>query len=259
MKKNGKNYLATLTAVLFVVVGYPVVVFAQSSSTNYKVEESYFGTGGQVDATSSSYRARQSTGALGVGSASSNNYDAVAGFNTPSEPFLEVFVADANVDLGTLNDNTPSYGAARGGDCNCSFSVRSYLTSDYVVVNAGRTPTNENNYSLSNKATQGVTSSSTGVEEFGINLVNNSSPNIGSNPINQPDDTFADGHAEPGYEKSNEYKYNIGDVIARSPTVAGNPGVGKTDYTVSYMAKIRSITPAGDYKMKHDIIVVASF
>ncbi len=244
---------------VLVVTGYPTVAAAQSTSPSYRVEESYFGTGGSVDSTSPNYRARGSAGALGVGSASSNNYDAVAGFNTPSEPFLEVFVTDADVNLGTLSDTTTSSGAAQAGDCNCSFSVRSYLTSDYVVVNAGNTPTNERGYSLQRKATQGAPSTNIGVEEFGMNVVDNSNPDIGANPKNQPDDTFADGRAETGYQLSNQFKYGIGDIIARSPTVAGNPGVGKTDYTVSYIAKIRSITPAGNYTMKHDIIVVALF
>lgn len=238
---------------------YPALAVAQSSSQNYKVEESYFGIGGQTDSASDNYRARQSAGALGVGSAASNNYDAVVGFNTPSEPFLEVYVTGANVDLGILEATAPSYGAAQAGECNCSFSVRSYLSSDYHVFNASNPPANKDGYSLNGKSTQSSMSSSVGDEEFGINLVANSAPIMGASPVNQPDNTFADGQASPGYEIPNQFKYINGDIIAQSPATTGKPGIGKTDYTITYAAKIKSLTPSGDYRMNHDIIVVASF
>lgn len=245
--------------VAFYAAGYSSVANAQSSSPSYRVEESYFGIGGNVDSSSPNYGARQGAGVLGIGSAASNNYDAVAGFNTPSEPFLEVYVTGANVDLGVLEDTTPSYGAAQAGDCNCSFSVRSYLSSDYAVYTMSSTPTNENGYTLEAKTVQGGLSTSVGQEEFGINLAANTAPLIGATPVNQPDDTFADGQAATGYEAPNQFKYSVGDIIARSPRVIGNPGVGKTDYTITYAAKIKSMTPSGDYKMNHDIVVVASF
>lgn len=258
MGKIKTNLLKTIL-VLGAVMLLPISVNAQSSSTNYKVEESFFGTGGNVDTTSPSYRSRQSLGALGVGSAASNNYDAVAGFNTPNEPFLEVYATGATVSFGTLSDTTPSYGAAQAEACNCTFSVRSYLSSDYAVYTVSQPPRSENNDVLDNKATQGAPSNSTSVEEFGINLVANTSPVLGANPANQPDNSFADGKAATGYHLANQFKYIVGDIIAQSPATAGNPGVGKTDYTISYMAKASSITPAGFYEMLHDIVVVPTF
>lgn len=259
MKKKTRIHIGNLGILLLIVLAIPATVLAQSSSPNYKVEESFFGTGGQVDSSSPNYRAYQSTGALGVGSASSNNYDAVAGFNTPVAPFLEVYVTDASVNFGVLEPSAPSYGAAQGGDCNCSFSVRSYLSSDYAVISAGQPPTNEVGNSLSAKSVTGPATNDTSVEEFGINVVANTSPVLGADPKNQPDDTFADGQANSGYDVPNNFKYSIGDIIAKSPAINGNPGIGKTDYTISYMAKIRNITPSGNYVMKHDIIVVPSF
>lgn len=253
------DFLAVLTAILLLLILSSTIVNAQSSSPNYKVEESYFGIGGQTDSSSPNYRARQSVGALGVGSAASNNYDAVIGFNTPSEPFLEVYVTGAQVDLGIIDDNVASYGSAQAGDCNCSFSVRSYLSSDYYVLSSSNPPANQSGHILQNKSTQGSMSTLVSEEEFGINLVANSNPAMGANPVNQPDDSFADGEAAPGYEIADQFKYVSGDVVVKSPKVNGNPGIGKTDYTITYAAKIKSITPSGDYKMKHDIIVVASY
>lgn len=242
------------------VLLWPLHAGAQSSSPNYKIEESYFGTGGEVDASSTNYRARQSIGSLGVGNTSSTNYDAVAGFNTPSEPFLEMAVTGADVDFGTLSPTATSYADARGGDCNCTFYIRSYLSSGYSVVTMSQSLTSENNDVIDPKTTQGAPSGDNSVEEFGINLVANTAPGtFGANRVNEPDDTFADGQAAAGYEIANQFKYNPGDIIASSPAVTGNQGVGKTNYTISYIAKIGNLTPAGQYTMKHDIVVVATF
>lgn len=62
-------------------------VLAQSSSTNYKVEESFFGTGGELDASSTNYRAKQAAGETAVGNTASTNFQAQAGFNTTDQPF----------------------------------------------------------------------------------------------------------------------------------------------------------------------------
>jgi hypothetical protein len=74
-------------------------VFAQYTSPNYKAEETFFGSGGELDASSSSYKAQSSVGALGVGYGSSSTYQAYSGFLTPNEPFLEMTVNTASVNL----------------------------------------------------------------------------------------------------------------------------------------------------------------
>lgn len=238
----------------------PVVVLAQSSSTNYKVEETYFGSGGQLDASSSSYRARQSAGSLTVGNTSSSSYTAVAGNVTPETPFLEFVVTGATVNFGVLSANTTSYGSAQAGACNCSFYVRAYLSSEYVIVTASDPPKNEYGQALTAKATQAAPSGNQADEEFGMNLVANTVPGtFGANPVNEPDNTFADGKAETGYETTNQYKYNKGDIVARSPATAGNSSVGQTDFTISYIAKRKPLTPAGSYTMQHELIAVPTF
>lgn len=234
-------------------------LMAQSSSTNYQVEEAFFGTGGEVDLNSANYQAQGSAGSLGVGAQSGNNYDAEAGFLTPEEPFLEMVVSDVTVELGDLTDDTTSFGAAQAGACNCSFYVRTYLSSEYSVVTMSNPPTNENGTSLTAKSILGAPSTDENVEEFGINLVDNSSPDIGANPSNDPDSTFADGKAETGYATPNQFKYGVGDIIARSPATLGNQAVGKTNYTISYIAKASRISEAGLYSMDHDIVVIATY
>lgn len=256
-KKRTWNILATFLTIG--VISLPIQVLAQSSSPNYRVEESYFGTGGEVDASSASYRARQSTGSLGVGNTSGNANDATTGFNTPSEPFLEMVVSGASVNFGTLSDTSTSSGAAQGGACNCTFYVRSYLSSGYNVLTLSNPPTSENGNSLAAKSVLGVPSTNQNTEEFGMNLVDNTSPNIGANPVNQPDNSFADGKAATGYDTPDQFKYGVGDIIVSSPATVGNQGVGQTEYTISYIAKIKPLTPAGVYTMQHNIVVVAFF
>lgn len=70
------------------------------------------------------------------------------------------------------------------------------------------------------------TASIQGTNQFGINLVANTSPAIGSDP----DGPFANGVASPGYAVANQYKYVPGDVVAYSPNVSL-----MRKFTVSYI------------------------
>lgn len=245
---------------VLVCLALPPTVFGQSSSQNYRAEEVYFGVGGELDASSINYGSQQSAGSLGAGNTSSDNFDATGGALTPSEPFLEAAVLGGTVDLGTLSDSSTSHVAAQGGSCNCSFYVRTYMSSEYVVITASQPPTNESGDVLDPKTTPGAPSSDPAVEEFGINLVENTVPGtFGAGPQNIPDDSFADGEAADGYDTPDQFKYSVGDVIARSQATPGNQAVGLTHYTISYIAKASGITPAGSYQMNHEIVVVATF
>lgn len=169
---------------------------------------------------------------------------------TPNEPFLEVFVNNTNVDLGTLDPSATGTGSG-------TFWVRTYLSSAYVIQTMSQPPTSEGGAALDAKGTLGAPIP--GTEEFGINLVDNSSPNIGADPLNVPDNSYADGTIATGYGTVNQFKYGVGDIIARAAATVGNQAVGRTDYTISYIANVNSITPAGTYVMQHDIVVVATY
>ncbi len=263
MKQNFLGKLINNLSIILLsllVFAYPTLVNAQASSNNYRLEEPYFGTGGEVDATSNNYRSQQQAGSLGVGNTSSNNYDAIAGGVTPSEPYLEMTVSGATVDFGVLQTNTPSYGAAQAGACNCSFTVRTYLSSEYTVVNASLPPKNESNKYMQAKSTLGAASVNASVEEFGMNLTTNTAPgSMGADPVNIPDNSFADGKIETGYNTPDQYKFNTGDIIARSPNTAGNQAVGQTNYTISYIAKASNISAAGTYRLDHVLVVIPVF
>lgn len=260
MKKNKKSARSVYLLLCGLMILPAQLTFAQSSSTNYRVEESYFGSGGNIEANSTNFKARQSTGALGVGDISSTNYRASSGFDTPSEPFLEAGVTGVDINFGTLNPSAASFASSQGGACNCSFYVRSYLSSQYSVVSASQPPTSESGKVINAKTTQAAPNASASAEEFGINLVANTVPGVmGANPANVPDGTFADGRAANGYQTANQFKYSSGDVVASSPATVGNQGIGQTNYTISYLMKVSNLTPAGNYIMRHDIIAVVTF
>jgi hypothetical protein len=46
-------------------------------------------------------------------------------------------------------------------------------------------------------------------------------------------------------------------VIAQTPS--GSSGWGQTNFTISYIANISLVTPAGNYIMTHDLVVVATY
>lgn len=226
------------------------VIAQSSSSSNYQVNEYQFGSGGELENSSTNYKAQTNVGSLGVGRSSSTNYDMEAGFLTPNEPFLELFINSATVDLGTLDPSSTGTGSG-------TFWVRTYLSGAYIVQTMSQPLTSEGGAVIDAKGTLGAPS--VGTEEFGINLVDNSSPDIGADPLNVPDNNFADGTVATGYNTPNQFKYGVGDIIAQAAATVGNQAVGRTDYTISYIANINSITEAGTYSMVHDIVVVATY
>lgn len=251
MVENGilsivNKVLMVITVLVFMS---PVKAFAQvPSSSNYQVPESTFSTGSEIDANSASYNARATAGVLAIGLGESTNYSARPGFVTPDEEFLEFVVQTASVDLGTLSTSTTGSGTA-------NFYVRSYINGSYVVYTLSTAPSSEGGATLNPLVA--ATTSTVGTEQFGINLVDNASPNIGVDPTPNPSTQFANGEASTGYETVDNYKYLVGDVIARSGAVG--PAWGRTDFTISYIANISSITEAGTYTMDHDIVVTATF
>jgi len=228
------------------------IAFAQYSSSNYKANEVFFGNGGDNNQSSASYNASVSSGALGVGRYNSTNYQAYSGFLTPNEPFLELGIDSSAVDMGTVDPSTTRTGQA-------DFHVRAYINTGYTVQTMSQPPTYTSGTATHTLAAMSsLASSASGTEQFGINLVHNTSPaTFGNDPSPQPNGTFATGTAATGYSTANQFKYHVGDVVAKTPS--GSSGWGLTNYTISYIANASIITPAGDYQMVQDLVVVATY
>lgn len=225
--------------------------FAQYSSSNYKSNEILFGSGGGYG-SSTNYQAQQSLGNLGVGQYGSTNYQSYPGTITPETPFLEFLVTTSSVNIGVVTTSAPSTGTA-------AFSVKTYLANGYVVTNNSTTAAPKNStYTMQNLTTP--TTSSFGTEQFGINLVLNSGcggglpGSFGANPVQVPSSSFSFGTAAANYNTACNFTYNNGDTVAQSTKSSG-----ETDYTISYLYNISSVTPGGTYTFNHVLVATSTF
>jgi len=248
--KQIRTGLSILVIAFFVL---PINVLAQTSSTspNYRVDQTFFGSGGELDASSTNFRSKQTLGELGVGNTASTSYQAFAGFNTDAEPFIEFVVSGATIDLGVLD--TAQVRTATG-----NFAVRAWNASGYVVQTQSDPPKNSASPKTLNTTTT-PTASAPGTEQFGINLVLNSNfcgagCNLGANPLQQPDSTFSFGTAAAGYNTANLFKYVKGDIVASS-----NKSTSITNYTVSYLYNINNSTPSGLYVFNHVLVATGTY
>ncbi|MBC7581641.1 hypothetical protein H7097_02100 [Aeromicrobium sp.] len=253
-----KKFLHVLVlGVLVVASTTGLASAAQSTSASYSVDETFFGSGGELNACSTSYCTKQSAGETAVGNSSSANYQVQAGNNTFRDTSLELIVNATNIDVGQLTSTTTKVASA-------TFSVKSYLASGYSVYTHSPGPKNTNRI-LSLLSTPST--SATGAEQFGINLVGNSCPantspgglgacssGLGADPLEVPDSTFAFGHASPGYDIPDSYKYADNDAIAYS-----NTSSGETDYTISYLYNVSSVTPGGSYVMNQSLVATSTY
>jgi hypothetical protein len=236
--------LAFATMLVFLNPG--IIMAAQSQSSNYQVNEVFFGSGGELNACSSSYCSKQAAGESVVGNTASSNYQAQGGFNTDRQPYLQFTVSNTNIDLGSLS-------AIGTKTATANFSIKAYLAHGYTVVNASDPPSN-NGYTMQSISSV-PSASSAGTEQFGINLVSNTSPiSFGADRSYTPDSTFSNGLVAPDYSNHNLFVYRKNDTIAYS-----NASSSSTNYTISYIFNISSVTPGGTYELHHVLVATATY
>lgn len=246
-----KTIRPLLLCLLILIGGAPGVATAtgEASSTNYSVDQVTFDSGTQNDACSTNFCADQSAGDLAVGNTKSTNYQATAGSQTQRQEYLQFIVNPTSINTGGLS-------TASAYTATATFSVKTYLASGYVVVNASPAPQN-GSYTMASPSTP--TSSTPGTEQFGMNVVANTTgcgapANFGANPSQNPDSTFSFGQAASGYNTCGKFKYVNGDTIASSTSSSG-----ETDYTISYIFNISNVTPGGTYTMTHVLVATSTF
>jgi hypothetical protein len=217
----------------------------QSCSGDYGVNEVFFGTGGQYACSGGTYCANETTGDTAVGNTKGTAYQAQGGFNTNRSPSLSVTVSNNTINLGVLTAGTTATATS-------NFSVESYLSSGYIVQIVGNPPTNSTHQLT---ALTSPTASNSSAEQFGLNLVANTSPvSFGANPSQSPDSTFGFGTAASGYNTANLYQYASGNTVAQSLKSSGI-----TNYTVSYIFNTTVLTPGGTYTTNQAIVATATF
>jgi hypothetical protein len=217
-------------------------------STNYGVDEVFMGAGGLNDASSTTYKARASLGDIAVGNTESTTFQAYGGFVTTADPYIELVVNPTNIDLGYLSTTSVATASA-------TFTIRTYLASGYIITNASDPPSYTSGGSTHYLAAISAPDiSRPGTEQFGINLVDNSSPNIGAAPNQIPDSSYSFGQVATDYATADNFKYAKGDTIAYSTKSSG-----VTEYTVSYLYNIATDTPAGEYVFDHIIVGTSTY
>lgn len=234
--------VGALVAALFVAAPMASdTVLAQSSSNNYQMVESQFGNASSNESCSSQYCASVSIG----------NDSKTSAVSTPefgevkySEPMLEMIVIPGESNLGELT-------AERTGAKVMQVKIRNYMTGGYRLQILGDAP-KYNNRILSTLATP--TDSKPGSEQFGINVVSNTAPSVGENPITQPGGGDALGTVLDNYKIQNKFMYVSGQTIAETTA-----NTGGADYTITMIVNISNQTPAGQYTSDFSAVVIPYF
>lgn len=225
-----------------------IVSFAQGASPGYRIDESSIGPGGNLESTSSGFRleaGQQAVGNGGAVNAASTTFQTQGGNVTASEPRLICVVDAAAINFGAFSPGSTQTATA-------TFRVLNYTAYGYSVNIIGPPP-QMGGYTLIGMNPSGP--SQVGTEQFGINLVANTSPsNIGAFPQQIPDNTFSFGDATPNYITPNTYRYISGESIAFAPKSSG-----ETAYTISYIVNVSAQTPGGTYRGNNVILCTGTY
>ena len=144
-----------------------------------------------------------------------------------------------NISLGVLNSSRTAHGTSQ-------FAGATNDTSGYSVSVLGTAMTSGNN-EISQLSSPSAPI--TGTKQFGINLVDNSNPDSGSNTEGLG--TLAPSFA---YGQSNFYTYNNGDVIGNT-----NSPTEYNRMTVTYMVNIEPRQAPGIYSTTITYVALATF
>jgi hypothetical protein len=237
----GSIGLALVAALLIVALWASGHALAQSSSNNYQIVEQQFGNASSNESCSAEYCASVSIG----------NDSKTSAVSTPefgevnySEPLLEMIVIPGESNLGDLTTETT-------GKKVMQVKVRNYLTGGYRLQIIGSAP-KYNDHALNTSSTPAP--SQVGTEQFGINVVANTTPAVGANPVLKPGDGDGTGLVLDNYKIPNQFMYVSGQTIAETATNSGG-----ADFTISMIVNISNATPAGKYTSDFAAVVMPYF
>ena len=243
IRRLGRYTLQALILACVIGVGASASqVMAQSSnSKSYQMVETEFGSGGLSESCSDGFCATTSIGQAGSGGSATAPEFMKAAY---TEPILEMIITTGESNLGELTTE-------RTATKIMNVKIRNYLSGGYMLQIIGDPP----KYKDHALATPSVpTASKPGSEQFGMNIVKNTTPNIGADPVQEPADAGVFGEAEPGYATANMFKYASGDVFARSTQDSGG-----TDYTITMIVNISNATPSGHYAGDFSAVLIPAY
>lgn len=148
-------------------------------------------------------------------------------------------ISGSSVNLGTGSTTATSSGTS-------VFAASTNGSNGYSVTVNGATLTSGSNTitALSSGGTSTI-----GTKQFGLNLASNSTPSVGSAASGTGTATAA-----VNYGTSNTFRFATGETIAS----ASGPTNANT-FTVSYIANIDGLTPAGSYTSNLTYVATANF
>lgn len=143
------------------------------------------------------------------------------------------------VSLGTITPSTT-------GSSTSQIGVSTNSSSGYAITVSGNTLTSGGN-NIDALAAQ--TASTQGGEQFGINLRDNATPNVGTDVSGSGTAT-----ATANYNTADQYRFVSGDTVASK-----NSSDAHRLFTVSYIANVAGNTPAGSYTTNLIFVATATF
>ncbi len=154
---------------------------------------------------------------------------------------LTFTLATATVALGTLTTSSTGTGTS-------SMTVGTNGATGYSVGYSGATLTSGSNTITAMSALAGSTQDS---KQFGINLVANTTPSIGSNKTGTGSGVPTAG----AYDTTNQFKFNPAGEVVAAATAPTTTNV----FTTSYIANIDAATAAGAYSTILTYTATANF
>lgn len=152
-------------------------------------------------------------------------------------------------NCGTASGSSVNFGTFSSTSTSTGTSVMAASTNGqtgYAITVNGATLTSGANTIT---AVSSPTASSTGSSQFGLNIRDNATPNIGSDPSGASGTSYGS-----GYGTADSYKFVTGDTVA-SRTNQGDA----TAFTVSYIVNVPGSQPAGAYTATMTYICTATF
>jgi len=143
-------------------------------------------------------------------------------------------------DMGALDSKSTLFAQSQmavGTNATGGFAITANGTPMAAATNAIDSPSSP-------------TESTPGKNQFGINLVANNEPSVGSDPVGE----WANAIASPGYSIPNRFMYVPGDVVAYSPNVSL-----MKKFTVSYVLNASPSLRAGVYTTTMTFIASGRF
>lgn len=172
--------------------------------------------------------------------------------STTIDPYISLVLTDNAVSLVTSSDGNPSSTATgyNKNDTN-TLAVATNGESGYSLTYAGSTLTRSGGSETITAIGGTPATSQTNSEQFGINLKNNTTPDVGANP------SGGSGSASSDYNTADSYAFEAGTtpISLASASAASQT----TTYTVSYIVNVDETTESGAYNTTITYIASGNF